>query len=97
MQTENLIAIDVFCSNHNIEISFLNSLESAGMIEIIVFEQLGFVEHQQLPIIEKYIRLYYELDINLEGIEVITYLLEQIKAKQNKIVDLENKLRLYEA
>jgi hypothetical protein len=35
MQTEYLVAVDEFCANNNIEISFISSLEQNGLIEII--------------------------------------------------------------
>ena len=46
--------------------------------------------------LEKFIRLYYELDINLEGIETITHLLQRINSLQDEIIILKNRLRLYE-
>ena len=39
MQTENLIAVDVFCANHNIEISFISSLQQTGLIEITTVKE----------------------------------------------------------
>ncbi len=96
MQTENLIAIDVFCSNHNIEISFISSLRETGLIEITTIEEAWYIDAAQLQQLEKFIHFYYDLDINLEGIESITHLLEHINAMQDEIVVLRNKLRLYE-
>jgi hypothetical protein len=42
------------------------------------------------------VRLHYDLDINLEGIEAITYLLNRVKNMQAEIIALKNRLRLYE-
>jgi len=33
MQTEYLIAIDEFCVKHDIEVSFINSLQKTGLID----------------------------------------------------------------
>jgi chaperone modulatory protein CbpM len=96
MQTEYLIAVDEFCANHNIEISFISSLQQTGLIEITTIKETGFIDAGQLQQLEKFIRLYYELDINLEGIETITHLLQRIKALQDEIIALRNRLRLYE-
>ena len=82
MQTEYLIAIDEFCANHNIEVSFISSLQQNG---------------GQLQQLEKYIRFYYELDINMEGIETITHLLHRVISLQDEITELRNRLRLYES
>jgi hypothetical protein len=96
MHTEYLIAVDEFCANHNIEISFISSLQQTGLIEITTIKETGFIDAGQLQQLEKFIRLYYELDINLEGIETITYLLQRIKSLQDEIITLKNRLRLYE-
>jgi hypothetical protein len=96
MQTEYLIAVDDFCANNNIEISFISSLQQNGLIEIKTIHEAGFIDAGQLQQLEKYIRFYYELDINLEGIETITHLLRRIDMMQNEIIQLRNRLRLYE-
>lgn len=96
MQSENLIPVNEFCYNHNIEISFISSLQQTGLIEITKVEETGFLDTGQLRQLEKYIRLYYEMDINLEGIETITHLLQRIESMQDEIIKLGNRLRLYE-
>jgi hypothetical protein len=45
--------------------------------------------------LEKCIHLY-ELDINLEGIETIRYLLNRLTDMQEKMLELKNRLALYE-
>jgi hypothetical protein len=96
MQTEYLIAAEEFCANHNIEISFINSLQQTGLIEITTIKETGFIDSSQLQQLEKIVRLYYELDINLEGIDTITHLLQRIKSLQDEIIALKNRLCLYE-
>ena len=96
MQTEYLVAIDEFCACHNIEISFISSLQQNGLIEITTVEQKGFIDAEQLPQVEKFIRFYYELDINVEGIETISHMLDRIHSMQEEIIALRNRLRLYE-
>lgn len=96
MQKDNLIAINDFCITHNIKISFISSLQQTGLLEITNLDGTSFIDIGQLPQLEKYIRFYYELDINLEGIETITHLLHRIIAMQDEITSLRNKLRFYE-
>lgn len=96
METEYLIALDDFCASHNIEISFVASLQESGLIEITTIKKAGFIEADQLQQLERFVRLYYELDINLEGIETINYLLQRIGSLQDEIITLRNKLRIYE-
>jgi len=96
MQTGYFIAVDEFCANHNIEISFITSLQQTGLIEITTIKETGFIDASQLQQLEKFIRFYYELDINLEGIETINHLLLRINSLQNEIIMLKNRLSLYE-
>jgi hypothetical protein len=96
MQIENLIDINEICASHNIEISFIISLQKTGLIEIISVDDAMYVETEQLYQLEKWINLHYDLDINIEGIETINYLLDRISTLQNEIGELRNRLRLYE-
>ena len=96
METKQYIAINEFCANHNIEISFINSLQKTGLIEITKIKESEFIEAGKLQQLEKIVRLHYELDINLEGIETITYLLQRINSMQDEIIALRNRLLLYE-
>ena len=96
MQTEYLIAVDEFCTIHNIEMSFITSLKQTGLIDITTIKKTGFIDANQLERLEKFVRFYYELDINVEGIETITHLLHRISYMQEEIRMLRNRLRLYE-
>jgi hypothetical protein len=97
MQTEYLVAVDEFCACHNIDISFISSLQQTGLIEIHTIEETGFIESSQLQQVEKCIRFHYDMDINIEGIETITHLLQLITSLQSEITMLRNQLRLYES
>lgn len=96
LQTEYLIAVDQFCAIHNVDESFISSLKQTGLIEVTTIKDAGFIDAGQLQQLEKFIRFYYELDINLEGIETITHLLQRISNLQDEVITLRNRLRLYE-
>ena len=96
MKKESLIPINEFCINHNIEISFIRSLQQNGLIEITTIEDAWFIDADQLHQLEKFVRFYYDLDINLEGIETINHLLNRVNALQNELILLRNRLALYE-
>jgi hypothetical protein len=97
MQTEEMIPADEFCIHHNIELSFIYSLKESGLIEMSSVEEKIFVPVSQLNQLERLVRLYYEMDINLEGIETITYLLQRMNDMQQQIILLNNRLRIYES
>ena len=97
MNKVNLIPANEFCASHDIEISFIDSLQEAGLIEITTIKKTEFIQESQLSELEKIVRLYYELDINLEGIETVIHLLQRINDMQDEITLLKNRLRLYES
>lgn len=93
---EHLISTDEFCAHYHVEYTFINSLQQHGLIEITTIDEGSFIDHDHLKNIESLLRLHYDLDINLEGIEAITYLLNRVKNMQEEITELKNKLSLYE-
>ena len=97
MQEENLIPANEFCLHHNIEVSFIDSLKEYGLVVFTVIDDAPFITIKQLTELEKLVRLRYELDINLEGIDAIIHLLKKLQGMQDEIIILKNKLRLYEA
>ena len=92
MEQEELIPVKDFCIHHNIEYSFISSLENSGLISIKSVKRSSFIHVDEMHKLEKFVRLHYDLDINLEGIETINYLLERIEEMQKEIVNLRNKL-----
>lgn len=96
MQKKNLIAIDEFCTLHDVEISFVSSLQQTGLIHVITVEEDRYIDAENFKILERYARFHYELDINIEGIETISHLLVQLNAMHDEITHLRNRLRLFE-
>ena len=97
MYNAHLIPAIDFCIHHNIETSFIGSLSESGLIEIVEIEEVTYIEENQLVQLEKLVRFYYDLGINLEGIETITHLLNRMNNLQDEINLLRNRLRLYES
>ena len=91
MEQDELIPIKDFCIYHNIEYSFINSLENSGLISVTSVQHSSYIHADDMRKLEKFVRLHYDLDINLEGIETINYLLEKIEEMQKEIVQLRNK------
>ena len=96
MYKENFISANEFCTNHNIEVSFISLLQETGLIEVTTIEETGYINISQLKELEKIVGFYYDLDINLGGIETITRLLQRMNDMQHEITALKNRLRLYE-
>ncbi|MDL2142028.1 chaperone modulator CbpM [Flavobacterium tructae] len=96
MSSKNLIHIKQFCVYHEIENTFITELHNYGLVKIILLEEDEYFQPEQLPTVEKMIRLHYDLKINLEGLDVIANLLSKIEGLQQNLTATQNKLRLYE-
>jgi len=96
MEQEQLIPATEFCLYHKVDIHFIDSLSNSNLIECTIINEEIFIPVRQLSHLEKLVNLHYELEINLQGIEAITHLLNQINAMKLTIHQLNNKLSLYE-
>ena len=92
MDTEQLIPADEFCAHYEVEYEFIGSLQESGLIEITTINERKYLYTHQMGDIEKFIRLHFDLDINLEGIEAIAHLLQRIHDMNNEITLLKNRL-----
>ena len=96
MQNNELILAEEFCTYYKIQLSFINNLNQFGLIEITSVEEKPYIPQSQLQKLEQIIRLHHDLDINLEGIDAITHLLDRVKSLQTEIAGLKNRLSIYE-
>jgi hypothetical protein len=71
-------------------------LRHSGLIQVIVIEEKQGIPEHQLPSLEKMARLYYEMDINIEVIETINYLVNRINEMQKLITKLNKRPGFYE-
>jgi len=96
MATHNLILIETLCLHYKIEVSFFDTLESIGLIEIKTIKENKYLYQDKIGDVEKMIRLHHELNINMEGIDIVFNLLENEIKLKDEINKLKNKLRIYE-
>ena len=96
INTENLISLNQLSVHLEIDMSFFSGLSENGLIEIITIEQSPYIHKEQIQDLEKMIRMHHELNINIEGIDIIFNLLQKIGEQQKELLRLRNKLGLYE-
>lgn len=95
MDTEKLILADRFCRSHKIEYTFIYRLRDYGLISLIEEQDRVFIQAEELPKLEQILNFNRDLEINLEGIEVILKLLKRIEQLQEETNTLKNQVRLY--
>jgi chaperone modulatory protein CbpM len=96
MATE-FITIKEYCVYHHTDESFIEALRESGLIEIEQAEAPEpYIPYDQLEQLERFTRWYNELDLNVEGIEVVGNLLLKMADMQHHIMELEARLKKYE-
>jgi hypothetical protein len=96
MASQDLILIETLCFHYKIEISFIKDLENIGLIKIETFENNKFIHQDKINDLEKMIRLHHELNVNIEGIDIVFNLLQKEVQLKEKVNALKSRLRLYE-
>ena len=94
MQTE-LIIVSEYCHKCHIEPSFIELLQEVGLIEVHIEGGEHYLLVSQLPEVERYSRMYYDLSINMEGIDAIHHLLERMESMRKEINTLQSQLMVY--
>ncbi|MEO5912398.1 MAG: chaperone modulator CbpM [Pelobium sp.] len=96
MRTENLIPIATLCTHYKVEMSFISELKEIGLLELEIIEQTVYIHQDKISELEKLIRLHHELDVNLEGIDVIFNLLNKMEILQIELNKVKSRLGIYE-
>lgn len=96
MQARDMIPLLEFCRQTRIEVSFVHALEEHGLVDLTAEQDTFFLAIEQLPRLERMVRLHYELEINLEGIEAIIHMLHRISGMQERLSHLERELMRYQ-
>ena len=92
MESNEIVLAEECCSYYNIDFSFIRLLDEHGLISLSKAEDQLYIHHDQLPDLEKYMHLHYDLNINLEGLEAISHLLERIHTLQREMRQLQNRM-----
>ncbi len=92
---EDIVMIEEYARQSHTDVQFIHQLSQNGLIQIVIHQQAPCVPSRQLPLLEKYTRLHYDLDINLEGIEAISHLLQRLEIMQNEVENLRRQLKTF--
>lgn len=102
MDTELIIVKEIY-RNSRIEPRFINLLEAEGLVRIEYIDGEQYIKESYLRDLNRFANLYYDLSINIEGIDVVNNLLKQMDSlkkelyilKKQVIIDNDNWVDLY--
>ena len=96
MAKQDYILVRTLCVQYKVEVTFFKELDSFGLIEIETHENEEVILIEKITDVEKMIRLHNELNVNIEGIDVIFNLLQKEIQLKDEVQKLRNRLRFYE-
>ncbi len=90
------IPVQQFCFHYNIPRSFIDSLTEMELVNVVEVDNDRHISVNDIAHIEKLMRLHYELNVNLEGLDIINNLIKQIQTLERELHRLRNKIEFYE-
>lgn len=96
MQPSHLISVREFCVHNRVEITFIQLLAQQGLVETVAVEQAVYIQPEQLPRLEKFVRLHQDLAIHPDDLDVVNDLLDRMEGLQREVTRLQNRLIFYE-
>jgi MerR family transcriptional regulator/heat shock protein HspR len=95
--SENKLLYSECLRIYEVEESFIDSLHEVGLIRVVDLDEERFIEYDDLPDLEQFIRWHYEMDINVEGIDALRHMLEKVRSLQSEITQLRHELQFYKS
>lgn len=96
MKEEPYILIQHYCETTSVDPKFIEQLFECGLIQHLEYGDAPAIHQEELPTIERMVRLHYDLEINLEGLQVIAHMREKMIRMQKELKVLERKLKRFE-
>jgi len=96
MKKSKLIQLDTLCEHYRVEMSFFTQLQEIGLIEIERVKETYYVHPDQIIEVEKMVRIHQDLEVNIEGIDVVFNLIKKIETLQKELDDARNRLNRFE-
>lgn len=96
MENRKLILIETLCTHYEIEASFFDSLEEIGLIILVRENEETYIPEEKVTDLEKVLRLHKELDVNLEGIDVIFNLLRKVELLQTELAHAKQRSHYFD-
>jgi len=87
-----LIIIDELLQKSDIEPSFIVLLKNEGLIDITIIEGKQYIHESQLGDLQRFATWYYDLSVNIEGIDVIRNLLDKMRDMERELYILRRRI-----
>ena len=95
MPVTKLIALKTFCLQHDIPADFILELHQHEIIQLVVEKRNRFIPIKQLQELERIVRIYRDLQLDINGIQTVLHLVNRLEEKDAEIMSLRNQLSFY--
>lgn len=95
MKSTTYITVTHLCNQYQVKEELFTQLHDTGLIQIIKQETQPCLAITSIHRVEKIIRLYKDLNVNPEGIDIILNLLERIDSLSSEVLLLQQQLEVY--
>jgi hypothetical protein len=96
MEERTFIPLTELCKVYQIDIVFFDSLAEYELVEIVEQNQVKQMPLTAIARFEQIVRLHHDLEVNLEGVDVILNLLSKVNTLEEERDNLKNRLSFYE-
>ncbi len=93
MLNNEFVPAELFCNTYSINVTVVESWQKMGLVEMVELEEKSYIPHDQLHKMEQLLRLHFDLDIQLEDIDVVFNLIEKVKELQSENMTLRGLLK----
>ena len=92
----NYIAIEEFCTHHRVQVRLVQEFADFGLVHLQEEAQQAFVPEAEVEKLERLLRLYSELGINKEGLEIILNMRDQLLNLNSELETIRYRLQQLE-
>jgi hypothetical protein len=92
----NYIAIEEFCTHHGVQVRLVQEFADFGLVHLQEEAQQAFVPEAEIEKLERLLRLYSELGINKEGLEIILNMRDQLLNLNSELETIRYRLQQLE-
>jgi chaperone modulatory protein CbpM len=96
MAQRKYVTVEEFSRFHQLDLTIIHEFIDFGLVEVHQVDEEACLPAEDLERVERLTRLYRELDINKEGIDIILHLREQLVALQEEKEALQYRLQQLE-
>lgn len=92
----DMISVTAYCEKYHTAPDFIEALRQNGLLTVTIIEAEPCIHFDDLHDLEMFSNWYYDMNINVEGIDALMNMLERMRNLQQQVSSLQARLSVYE-